>query len=285
MPSPVVRVENVWFRYCRSCPWVLRGAELAIGEGEYLAVMGGNGCGKTTLLKLINGLLKPVRGRVLVGDVDTRRARTSALAGVVGLVFQNPDHQLFASTVAEELAAGPRALGLPPSVVEERVEWALKFFGLRHLRDRNPLTLSMGEKRRVSIASVAVLDPRVMLLDEPTVGLDREQREQLWSLIRGLLREGRSVVIATHDVEFVASTKPRVLVLAHGRIAADGPAEELLVNEDVLRLGRLTMPQVPRFFRAAQEVLGVELRSRAPLSPEEGAEVLRRWLGSPGSTW
>lgn len=273
----VIRVENVWFRYCSSCRWVLRGVDLRITRGDYIALLGPNGSGKTTLLKLMNGLLKPEKGNVIVFGMDTRRTNTSTLAKFVGLVFQNPDHHLFTDSVEEEIAVGLKAAGYPPHEVKKRVEWALEFFDLQDLRERNPLTLSLGEKKRLAIASIAVLNPGVVLLDEPTVGLDAKQRKVLWRLIEGLRQRGTAVVIATHDIEFVAYTKPLTAVLVEGRIAVFGKASEVLSLKKLLEDARLTPPATVDVLEALRR-RGVVFKD-ALLTPEELAEALRGpWL-------
>jgi len=240
-----IEVQDVWYVYPTGVE-ALRGVSLTVHEGDFVVIMGPNGAGKTTLVKTLNGLLKPTRGRVLVDGMDTREATVAELARKVGLVFQNPDHQLFCETVEEEIAFALRNFGFPEEEIARRVEWALRTFGLEEYRDASPLALSGGEKKRVALASVLVWDPKYLVLDEPTLGQDHAQKEVLRKLISGLLGE-RAVVMVTHDMEFVVDFRPlpRVVLLAEGRVLANGRAEEVLTDEELLRQASLLRPQVP----------------------------------------
>ncbi len=253
-----IEIQDVWYTYPSGVE-ALRGVSLTVEDGDFLVIMGPNGAGKTTLLKTLNGLIKPTKGRVLVDGVDTRHATVAELSRKVGLVFQNPDHQLFCSTVEEEIAFALRNFGFDEEEIRERVDWALEFLGLEEYRDTSPLMLSGGEKKRVALASVLVWDPKYLVLDEPTLGQDYAQKEKLREIICGLLGQ-RSVIMVTHDIEFVVDfrPRPRVALMADGRIIAEGEAEEILTDPELLSRASLVRPQVPEvLFRLREEGLPV----------------------------
>jgi len=238
----VIEVEDLWFTYPGSTEPTLRGINLRIEEGDLLAIVGENGAGKTTLAKHFIGLLKPQRGSVKVCGLDVSKAKVSQLARHVGFVFQSPDHQLFSETVEEEVAFAPKNLGYPKEETASRVERVLKRLGLEGFRGRSPLTLSSGERRRVALASILSYDPRVLILDEPTVGQDAAQKRELAHIVKNMVEEGRTVVVITHDMDFVADHISRVVVLSRGRVVADGRVEEILVNEELLKASSLLLP-------------------------------------------
>jgi energy-coupling factor transport system ATP-binding protein len=247
----MIEVHDLWFYYDDNP--VLKGVFLEINPGEIVAIMGENGAGKTTLIKHFNGLLKPKRGYVKVFGIDTRYATVAQLSRRVGLVFQNPDHQLFAETVEEEVSFALKNFGFPKEVISERVERVLKLLDLYDLRDRSPFTLSGGERRRVTIASVLCYDPDIIVFDEPTVGQDYMQKEKLAQLIKLLHTQLKTVVVVTHDIEFVAENFPRVILLSSGRIIADGSTRKILTDEDLMRKANLVLPQVTQIAYSLHE--------------------------------
>ena len=183
---------------------------------------GPNGSGKSTLLRLLNGLLRPESGRIVVNGRDVRESTVAEIARTVGLVCQHADYQLFGETIAEELAFAPANLGTPRDVIEQRVERAREGLGIEHLGlTASPLALSVGEKQRVSIASVLTMDTQVLALDEPTLGLDPAAKQRLAGLIDALCAHGKAVVIATHDAGFSAAVADRIARLERGRIVDD----------------------------------------------------------------
>ncbi|MCX8204083.1 MAG: energy-coupling factor ABC transporter ATP-binding protein [Candidatus Nezhaarchaeota archaeon] len=235
-------VEDLWYSYPNHPEPVLKGVDLKIDKGELVAIVGENGAGKTTLAKHFIGLLKPQRGRVEVLGLDTSKAEVYELAKYVGFAFQNPDHQLFSETVEKEVGFVLKNLGVPLSEATRRVEATLAKLGIAEFRARSPLTLSSGERRRVALASILSHDPSLLILDEPTVGQDAAQKERLALLMGRLAKEGKTVVVITHDVEFVADYIDRVIVMSKGKVVADGPAEEVLVNESLLLSASLKPP-------------------------------------------
>jgi energy-coupling factor transport system ATP-binding protein len=243
----MLTVEDVHFSYSSNIE-ALKGVSLAVADGEFVAIMGQNGAGKTTLVKHFNGLLKPTSGRVLVDGVETTKTSVAALARTVGFVFQNPDHQLFSETVEEEIAFALKNFGYAPDVIEKRIEWGVNLLGITQYRKTSPFMLSGGERKRVALASVLAWDPKMLILDEPTIGQDHQQKENLRQFIMQLQSQGKTVVIVTHDVEFVAECNPRVVLMREGKIAADGEGKEILTNPRVLEESSIVLPQIAQVF-------------------------------------
>jgi energy-coupling factor transport system ATP-binding protein len=243
----VIEVRDVYFAYPNGVE-ALKGVSLTIHDGEFVAIMGQNGAGKTTLVKHLNGLLKPTRGEVIVDGVNTKEASVAELARKVGLVFQNPDHQLFCETVEDEVAFALRNFGFKESAIKKRVTWALNLLDVTRYRQTSPFMLSGGERKRVALASVLAWDPEVVILDEPTIGQDHRQKEKLRQFIVQLNAQKRTVIIVTHDVEFVAECNPRVVLMAEGKIVAEGGAKEVLTNPKLVARASIVPPQIAQIF-------------------------------------
>jgi len=243
----VIEVKGIYFTYPTGIE-ALKGVTLNIGDGEFVAIMGQNGAGKTTLIKQFNGLLKPTKGEVLVDGVSTRGVSIAKLARKVGFVFQNPDHQLFSETVEEEIAFALRNFGFEEATIEKRVTWALNLLDLTEYRKTSPFMLSGGERKRVALASVLAWDPKVVILDEPTIGQDHRQKENLRQFIVQLNGQGKTVVVVTHDVEFVAECKPRVVLMTSGQIVADGEAKKILTDTALTLTASIVPPQITQIF-------------------------------------
>jgi energy-coupling factor transport system ATP-binding protein len=243
----MIEAEDVHFFY-PSRVEALKGVSLTIKDGEFIAIMGQNGAGKTTFVKHFNGLLKPTRGTVRVDGVETTKTSVATLARNVGFVFQNPDHQLFSETVEDEIAFALKNFGFEPEAVEKRVTWALEFLALTQYRKTSPFLLSGGERKRVALASVLAWDPKTLILDEPTIGQDHEQKEKLRQFILQMQSQEKTVVIVTHDVEFVAECNPRVVLMREGKIVAEGKGTDILTNPDVLAESSIVLPQIAQIF-------------------------------------
>jgi cobalt/nickel transport system ATP-binding protein len=217
----------------------LRGVCLAASHGESIALVGANGAGKSTLLQHLVGLHHPQAGTVGIGEVPVTHETLADVRKSVGMVFQDPDDQLFMPTVAEDVAFGPVNLGLPAEVVEERVSTALSTVGASALRDRPPYRLSGGEKRAVAIATVLAMNPSVLVMDEPSSNLDPKARRRLI----GLLATFRHTkLIATHDLELALELCERTVVMREGRVAADGPTREVFADAELLDACGLEQP-------------------------------------------
>lgn len=265
--------DNVHYTYPSGVE-ALRGIDLEFREGEMIALMGENGSGKTTLLKHMNGLLKPSRGRVLVDGVDTSKASVAQISMKVGLVFQNAEDMFFESSVYDEMAFALKNFGFSEEKIRRRVEWALKFFELEDYEDRSPFLLSGGEKKRLAMAIIMAWSPPVVCLDEPTIGQDSLQKEKMMHMIRMLNSQGRTVVLASHDVEFVAELKPRVVLMSRGTVLADGPCNEVLTDFSLIEKASLTPPQVVAVLKRLED-LGVNYRV---LDVEDAVESIMRVL-------
>ncbi len=251
----------------------LDGVSLKIDSGETVGIVGENGAGKTTLVKHVTGLLKPTSGKVLVDGKSTGETSTAQLSRKVGVAFQNPDHQLFSESVEEEMAFALRNFGFPAELVEQRVTWGLGLFGLEEYRKSSPLVLSGGEKKRLTLACILAWDPEVVILDEPTVGQDSIQKEKLAGTIRMLASSGKTVVVVSHDIEFLWPVQPRVVVMKAGRIVGDGPASRIMQDRDILDSARVAQPQLVEFYQS--------LRAR-PGKPFVDPLDARRWLEGGG---
>ena len=259
-----ISITNLRFTY-EGGVQALTGICLNIGKGEYTAIVGGNGSGKTTLAKCIIGLLKPTSGTVLVHGESTLDKKTSALARIVGYVYQNPDHQLFCSTVSEEVRFGPRNIGFDEKTVEARAQRALEAMDLVAVKDKAPFSLTLSERRRVSIASIIAMNPQVLILDEPTTGLDMRESDSLMERVGRLNAEGRTIILITHDMKLVAKYVRRVIVMSEGKIVLDSDPVGVFYDLDALLRSQLVPPPVVRlvYRLSAQRV------PRTILSPED----------------
>ena len=225
--QPLVTVEGISYRYDSGLE-ALSNVSFALRPGEVVALMGRNGSGKSTLLKLIAGLQKPARGRVRLGGLDTATASIEAIVRIVGYVPQNPGALLFKDTVLEELAFTRQGHKLPPDPSADRA--LLARLGLAEQAERYPRDLSTGQRQRVALAAILVAEPQVLLLDEPTRGLDYEQKEALTGILQQLQAQGRSVILATHDVELAARCADRVVLLGDGEVIVDGPTRQVMTG-------------------------------------------------------
>lgn len=240
MSAPAIQFDRVQFAYPEG-PLVLRDISLSIPAGQQVALIGINGSGKSTLLRHLIGLLKPTAGRVLVNGLDTRTTPTATLARHVGYAFQKPEHQLFSSTVREEIAFGPRNLGLRGPALQARVAETLAQFELAHLAEHPPAVLSFSLRRLVALASIAALGAPILALDEPLVGLDGLWRRRVIAWLDAHHAAGGTVLLVTHQMRLAAKAE-RVLVMSGGRLVADGPPTEVFAHPEVLAGAGLAEP-------------------------------------------
>jgi energy-coupling factor transporter ATPase len=243
--SSLIRVANLSFAYNIEAGTpleALRGIDLEIMPGAYLAIVGHNGSGKSTLAKCLNGILRPTRGDVWVKERNTREERTlRAIRATVGMVFQNPDNQFVATVVEEEVAFGPENLGIPRAELRARVDRALADTGLDGLRTRNPRLLSAGQKARLAIAGILAMQPECLVLDESTAMLDPLARREVLTLLRRLHQDGLAIVAITHFMDEAAGAE-RVVVLEQGRIALEGTPRHVFAQQAQLEQLGLTLP-------------------------------------------
>ena len=288
MKEPVIVVKGLGHEYMAGTPLAqasLRGVDLAVDRGEIAVIAGASGSGKTTLLQHLNGLLPPQQGEVTVlgRNLGGRGSDLTAMRRKVGLVFQRPEIQLFEAYVGDDVAYGPRQIGLRGRMLADRVQWAMETVGLDFIRfkDRLAATLSGGERRKAALAGVIALQPDILVLDEPTAGLDPVSREELLRLLERLRGEGSTVVIATHDMEDAAALADSVTVLAGGRVAAAGSAREILSCAAQLKELDLAPPAAASLMTA--------LRARGWPVPEkvvraeEAVEAISRILAAGGA--
>ena len=238
MSHHIVEVKELKFTYPDKTP-ALQGITFRIHHGESVAIVGGNGAGKSTLLLHLNGYLEPTSGLVRVGDYPLTRETVKEVRRTVGMVFQDPDDQLFMSTVREDVAFGPLNLGLPPDEVDQRVDRALETVSLSHLKERPPHRLSSGQKRRAAIASVLSMSPDILVMDEPSAGLDPKARRNLIGLLESFKH---TKIIATHDLDMVVDLCERTIVLHEGEVRADGPTGDIFADAPLLEDCRLEKP-------------------------------------------
>jgi len=248
-PAPFLSVEEVSFSYEPGGALALDRVSLTIQAGEFLAIIGQNGSGKTTVAKHLNGLLSPSAGRVWLRGVDVRSLPINAVAADVGYVFQNPDHQIFAATAYDEVAFGPRNFSLPAAEIDERVRRALDAVGLVGLEREDPFLLGKGQRQRLAVASVLALRPRLLILDEPTTGLDYLEQQRMMDLIAQLHAQGMAIVIITHTPWVVAEYAQRGVLMAGGRILLDAALRTLFAQEALLEQAHFCAPDITRLGR------------------------------------
>ena len=274
-----VLIKDLSFRYRAKGDYVLNNLNLAVEEGEFVAVIGHNGSGKSTLAKLMNGLLQPTQGEVCVGDYRTGDKQSLfEIRKRVGVVFQNPDNQLVASIVEDDVAFGAENIGLPREEIGERIEFALSAVGMEEYRHSTPARMSGGQKQRIAIAGVLAVRPEVLVLDESTAMLDPRGRREVMEVVERLNREnGMSVVLITHYMDEVAKAD-RVIVLSDGRIAMTGSPREVFSRGEELKTYGLSLPvpaQIAQKLREKSVPANGAALTAEELS-EELCELLRR---------
>lgn len=276
MDKPIIKAEDLRFSYTTAegvSPVVLDGVDLDIQEGTFVAVLGHNGSGKSTLAKHMNAILLPSGGKVYVDGIDTAdEDKLLDIRRTVGMVFQNPDNQIVANVVEEDVAFAPENLGVPPAEIRRRVDDALKAVGMYEYREHAPHLLSGGQKQRVAIAGVIAMAPRCIVLDEPTAMLDPIGRAEVMKTIRELNRSsGVTVVLITHHMDEAAQAD-RLVVMAKGRVAADGTPREVFQRVEELKAVGLTVPETTELLWQLRQA-GVDVPLDA-LSDEECAQAL-----------
>lgn len=250
----LIEVKDMFFEYPDGTQ-ALRGIDLDIYAGQFIALIGQNGAGKTTFAKCLNGLLKPSQGYVKIDKLDTReRGTTKKIVTKVGYVFQNPDHQLFNNTLYKEIAYGPRNLGMKESDVKERVEEAAQVCGVElDLLGEHPFFLTKGLRQRVAIASILAMRPRTIIVDEPTTGQDMRQSVEVMNFLRNLWEnEGHTIIIITHEMPIVAQYAQRTVVLGQGKVLMDGSTRAVFAEPELLARTFVKPPQITRLAQALE---------------------------------
>lgn len=268
-----IRFDSVSFVY-PSGVRALLGVSLEIKPGELAAIIGENGAGKTTLIKLLNGLLRPAEGSVWLDDWNTAAHSTAQLAAKVSFLFQNPDEQLFERTALQEVRFGPRNLDFGAERVEQVSRAAMERVGLASMADINPYDMPPFQRKMLAFAATLAMETPLLVLDEPTVGQDAAGRDRIGAILRELQAEGRTILLVTHDVDFCAQYADRVVVMAKGKIIADGTPPDVLYQQDVLASAAVTPPQLVRLASA----IGLQAK---PLTVTQFAEAYAQRRSKP----
>ena len=256
-----IRVEHLTHIYDKGLPTeqiALEDINFTVADGELLGVIGHTGSGKSTLLQHLNGLLKPSSGRVLVGDVDITAPGVSMveIRKRIGLVFQYPEYQLFEETVAKDVAFGPKNLGLSEQEIDERVREALELVGLDYeqIKERSPFELSGGQKRRVAIAGVVAMRPEVLILDEPTAGLDPKAHHDVLDMVQEVHRRtGNIIILVSHNMADIARVSDKIIVIDSGHLVTTGTPQEVFAQKELLRGVGLDLPPITEFTETLRE--------------------------------
>ena len=240
----MIECDSVRFGYGKTKDAeLIHGISLSIEDGEFVALTGENGAGKSTFSKLLAGILKPSDGKICVNGTDTKKAKNSMLAKTAGFLFQNPDRQLCTYTVRDEIAFGQKALKTgTEEEISKRTEKIIERFGFNP--DEAPFSLSRGQRQRLALASIIAVEPKVMILDEPTTGLDYKECMEIMSAVKELNKNGTTVIMVCHDMELVLDFARRMIVLADGKIEADGKTLEIMRRKEILQKASLLPPQI-----------------------------------------
>jgi cobalt/nickel transport system ATP-binding protein len=257
----------------------LENINFTVNKGENIAILGPNGAGKSTLVHHFNGLLMPTSGKVFVLGKEVSKSNVDWIRQKVGLVFQDPDDQLFARTVTQDVAFGPTNMGLPSKEIEDRVKWALEVTGLKGLENKSPQNLSQGQKKRAAIAGVLAMKPEIMALDEPMANLDPRTASKILRLLLQLNQElGLTLIIATHDVDLVPLFADKVYVLNKGKMFLEGPLAEVFLNTETMRSINLRLPRITHLFEILKRKDGLPINNRFPLTIGEARREILRLL-------
>lgn len=256
-----IKIENLTHVYMQGTPFEKKAIDdinLEIKDGEFIALIGHTGSGKSTLIQHINGLLKPHSGRIIIDGIDItkKEVKMSEIRKKVGLVFQYPEYQLFEETIEKDIAFGPKNLKLNEEEINKRIKRAMNIVGLdyKKYKDKSPFELSGGQKRRVAIAGVVAMEPKVLILDEPTAGLDPKGRDEILGEIKNLHNEyNMTIILVSHSMEDVAKVATRVLVMHKGKCILDGEPSEVFTKVDTLESVGLAAPQVTYLMRSLKE--------------------------------
>lgn len=283
---PIIEIENLSHTYMKGTPMehvALKGANLYAEEGECIAIIGHTGSGKSTLIQHFNGLMRPETGKVIIdGDnLSKKKVNLKTLRQKVGLVFQNPEDQIFEKIIGDDIAYGPFKLGLPLKEVRERVKWAMSVVGLdfEAMKDRQTFALSGGQKRKVALAGILALKPKILVLDEPTAGLDPRSRKELLDKIKRLNKEEKlTVVFVSHNMEEVAMLADRVYVMAGGTDVLTGTPQEIFTDKEKLKRHQIGTPETVKVLYRLTD-LGYQVNTDAFSITEAAEEIIKVLTG------
>ena len=255
-PLPQIMLNELDYSYPNGTV-ALRKINLNIYRGELVGIMGMNGAGKTTLIRTLNGLIRPSNGTVNIEAENIEPKSIGELSKKVGLIFQNPQHQIFSNTVAEEIEFSLKSLNLDKEKVRNKTIEVLKTFNLEKYRERSPLNLSGGESKKLAIASTICRDPEILVFDEPTLGQDAKEISFFTNLLKEERENGKTIIIVTHNIEFAMEFIPRTILMANGRIIADGVTKKVLTNQYLVEKSSLVLPQTRQFALKLRDI-GIE---------------------------
>ncbi|RJS49292.1 MAG: energy-coupling factor ABC transporter ATP-binding protein [Methanobacterium sp.] len=277
MPENVIQTTNLNFTYPDKTR-ALKKINLNIQKGEKVAFIGSNGAGKSTLFLNFNGILRPTSGEIVVDGItlDDDKQVLMEIRQKLGLVFQNPDHQLFAPTVLEDVAFGPTNLGLNSAEIEKRVDSSLQKVGMLEFKHKPPHHLSGGQKKRVAIAGILAMQPDIMVLDEPTSGLDPYGVFQILKILHDLHKEGMTILLTSHDVDIIPLFADRIYVMHHGEVAGEGTPEKIFSSPELVKKAHLRQPQVADLLYSLKNT-GIDIKIK--LTVAEARDELLRILG------
>ena len=280
MTAPVVSLNDVIFSYPAGVA-ALKGVSLEIAQGERIALLGPNGSGKSTLILLIAGLLRPNSGEIKVFGEKTTSKDFQKWRSRIGVVFQDPDDQLFTPSVIEDIEYGPKNLKIPDQDIKTQSTQMLEKMGITHLKHRPPHRLSFGEKKKVALSTALILKPELLILDEPTANLDLTARRKLINTLNELSKVGTTIIISTHDAEAIPELADRIVVISQGIKLGEGKTSEILQDKDMLTQSGLEPPTIVSLFT---ELKNQGLIQKIPLTLEEGKEELIQALKTASNT-
>jgi energy-coupling factor transporter ATPase len=273
----IIETKNITYTYPGVTKPSINGVSIKVEKGEFVLITGPSGCGKTTLCRCFNGLIPhfyqgELKGEITVAGMDATKHQTHAMAKNVGLVFQNPENQLFALSIEKDVAFGLENLGVPREEMRERVEWALKLTGIYDLRERSPHEVSGGQQQRVAIAAVLAMQPEIIVLDEPTSFLDPLSAEKIFDVIHELNKNlGITVVLVEHRLDLTAKYADHIIIMDEGKVCFDGDPRKILSIEETRLIG-VGIPKATLLYQILKE--GINLNNCTPLSSEELATLL-----------
>ncbi len=250
---PLIMVHDVDYVYSNGTI-ALKQVSLNIKKGELIAILGQNGAGKTTLIRTFNGLIRPTKGSIFLEGENIASKTIATLSKKVGVIFQNPMHQLFSTTLEDEIKFSLKSLNLDKEEIQIKVDQILKEFDLEKYRKRSPFNLSGGESKKLATASILCRDPDILFFDEPTLGQDAKEINFFLGLIKSELERGKTIIIVTHNIEFTVEHVPRIILMSGGQIIADGPTKSIFTNEFLISKSSLIMPQIYLFKKELQKI-------------------------------
>jgi energy-coupling factor transport system ATP-binding protein len=256
----------------------LKQVSLNIKKGEFIAIMGQNGAGKTTLIRTFNGLIRPTKGSIFLEGENIDSKTIATISKKVGVIFQNPMHQLFSTTLEDEIKFSLKSLDLNKEEIQIKVDQILEEFDLEKYRKRSPFNLSGGESKKLATASILCRDPDVLVFDEPTLGQDAKEINFFLGLIKSELERGKTIIMVTHNIEFTVEHVPRTILMSGGQIIADGPTQSIFTNEFLISKSSLIMPQIYLFKKELQKI-GITIPKEA-IRESEIINFLDNYLGS-----